>query len=252
MNIKTFLVDDEALSRQRMKALLAEHGDIEVTGEFASGAEAKVAIDARAPDMLFLDVQMPRMSGLKLAQLLGDQPLPLVVFVTAHESFAVEAFDTRAVDYLLKPVRQERLARTLMRVRDQLGAISETEGEKLPPPPPPSDGRASISRLMAKSGDRIVFIKAADIDWIESAGNYVIVHAGSERHIIRETMVTLERELSPDTFVRLNRSLIVNIASIVELEVQGPGEYHALLKGSKRANVTIGLRELESRLRFGH
>jgi len=250
MSIKTFLVDDEALSRQRMKALLAEHRDIEVTGEFASGAEAKAAIDARAPDLLFLDVQMPRMSGLKLAQLLGDQPLPLVVFVTAHESFAVEAFDTRAVDYLLKPVRPERLARTLMRVRDQLGAISETEGEKLPPPAP-SDGRASISRLMAKSGDRVIFIKAADIDWIESAGNYVIVHAGSERHIIRETMVALEHELSPENFVRLNRSLIVNIASIVELEAQGPGEYHALLKGSKRANVTIGLRELESRLRFG-
>jgi two-component system, LytTR family, response regulator len=162
----------------------------------------------------------------------------------------VEAFDTRAVDYLLKPVRPERLARTLMRVRDQLGAISETEGETLPPPP--SDDRASISRLMAKSGDRIVFIKAVDIDWIESAGNYAIVHAGSERYIIRETMVTLERELSPDNFVRLNRSLIVNVASIVELEAQGPGEYHAVLKGSKRANVTIGLRELESRLRFGH
>ena len=249
MSIKTFLVDDETLSRQRMKALLAEHSDIEVTAEFASALEAKIAIEARAPDLLFLDVQMPRMSGLQLAQLLGDRPLPLVVFVTAHQSFAVEAFDTRAVDYLLKPIRPERLVRALMRVRDQLGAVSETEGEKLPPPPP-SEGRASISRLMVKSGDRIVFVKAADIDWIESAGNYVIVHAGSERHIIRETMATLERELSSNRFVRLNRSLIVNIASIVELEAQGPGEYHAVLKGDKRANVTIGLRELESRLRY--
>jgi len=189
------------------------------------------------------------MTGLKLAQLLADEPLPLVVFVTAHDAFAVEAFDTRAVDYLLKPFRPERLARALDRVRDQLAAIRESTAGK--PAASPPGAKPALSRLMAKSGDRVVLIKAEQIDWIESAGNYVIVHVGAERHILRETMATLEGELSPKDFVRLNRSLIVNVRTIVELKSQGRGEYFATLTDGKRASVTVGLRELETKLRFG-
>jgi two-component system LytT family response regulator len=244
------LVDDEPLARQRMRELLAAQSDIEIVGECSSGTEAKAAQGKLAPDLLLLDVQMPRMTGLKLAQLLADAPLPLVVFVTAHDSFAVEAFDTRAVDYLLKPVRPERLARALDRVRDQLAAIRETTDEKIPAVSA-REAKPALSRLMVKSGDRVVFIKAGDIEWIESAGNYVIVRAGSERHIIRETMTTLEAELPAGDFVRLNRSLIVNVKTIVELKSQGAGEYSAVLTDGKRANVTVGLRELETRLRFG-
>ena len=250
MKIKTMLVDDEPLARQRMRELLAAQSDIEIVGECSSGTEAKAAQGKLAPDLLLLDVQMPRMTGLKLAQLLADAPLPLVVFVTAHDSFAVEAFDTRAVDYLLKPVRPERLARALDRVRDQLAAIRETTDEKIPAVSA-REAKPALSRLMVKSGDRVVFIKAGDIEWIESAGNYVIVRAGSERHIIRETMTTLEAELPAGDFVRLNRSLIVNVKTIVELKSQGAGEYSAVLTDGKRANVTVGLRELETRLRFG-
>jgi two-component system LytT family response regulator len=249
MKIKTVLVDDEPLARQRMRELLAGQADIEIVGEFISGTEAKVALGKLTSDLLLLDVQMPRMTGLKLAQLLADEPLPLVVFVTAHDSFAVEAFDTRAVDYLLKPVRPERLARALDRVRDQLAAIRESAAEKNAANPP--GAKPAVSRLMAKSGDRVVFIKAEQIDWIESAGNYVIVHVGTERHILRETMATLEGELSPKDFVRLNRSLIVNVRTIVGLKSQGQGEYFAMLTDGKRANVTVGLRELETKLRFG-
>ena len=250
MKIKTVLVDDEPLARQRMRELLSAHNDIEIVGECSSGTEAKAAQGKLAPDLLLLDVQMPRLTGLKLAQLLADAPLPLVVFVTAHDSFAVEAFDTRAVDYLLKPVRPERLARALDRVRDQLAAIRETTDEKIPAVSA-REAKPALSRLMVKSGDRVVFIKAGDIEWIESAGNYVIVRAGSERHIIRETMTTLEAELPAGDFVRLNRSLIVNVKTIVELKSQGAGEYSAVLTDGKRANVTVGLRELETRLRFG-
>jgi two-component system LytT family response regulator len=250
MKIKTVLVDDEPLARQRMRELLAAQNDIEIVGECSSGTEAKAVQGKLAPDLLLLDVQMPRMTGLKLAQLLADAPLPLVVFVTAHDSFAVEAFDTRAVDYLLKPVRPERLARALDRVRDQLAAMRETPGEKIYAVSA-REAKPPLSRLMAKAGDRVVFIKAADIEWIESAGNYVIVRAGAERHIIRETMTTLESELPPKDFVRLNRSLIVNVKTIVELKSQGAGEYSAVLTDGKRANVTVGLRDLETRLRFG-
>lgn len=248
MTIRTILVDDEPLARQRMKDLLAEHADIEIVAECATGQQARATIEQLKPDLMFLDVQMPRMTGIKLVQLLGDAELPLVVFVTAHDGFAVEAFDTRAVDFLLKPVRLERLRRSLERVRDQLAAIHEEPAEK---PAPDSSGEPRrISRLMAKTNDRVVFVKNDQIDWIESAGNYVIVHVGDERHIIRETMASLERGLPPSEFVRLNRSLIVNVSRIVELKSHGQGNYHAILRGGKAVSVTVGLRELEQRLKF--
>ena len=249
MKIKTILVDDEPLARQRMKDLLAEHADIEIVAECASGQQAQTILRQAKPDLLLLDVQMPRMTGLKLVQLLGETELPLVVFVSAHESFAVEAFDTRAVGYLLKPVRPERLGRALDRVREQLAAIRDEPPDRelaeISGPPP------RILRLMAKTNDRVVFIRNEQIDWIESAGNYVIVHAGEERHIIRETMLVLEQGLPAAEFVRLNRSLIASISRIVELKPVGDGSFYAVLDGGKKVNVTVGLRELERRLRFG-
>jgi two-component system, LytTR family, response regulator len=248
MKIKTILVDDEPWALQRMKDLLAEHEDVEIVAECTTGQQARTVIEQLKPDLMLLDVQMPRMTGIKLVKLLEDTELPLIVFVSAHEGFAVEAFDTRAVDYLLKPVRAERLSRSLERVRDQLAAIRDGPVAQEIPEPPGEPRR--ISRLMAKTNDRVVFIKNEQIDWIESAGNYVIVQAGQERHIIRETMVSLERGLPPADFVRLNRSLIVNVGRIVELKANGQGNYHAVLQGGKKINVTVGLRELEQKLRF--
>lgn len=249
MTIRALLVDDEPLARSRMRDLLSEHPDVEIVAECETGQQAREMVGQLAPDLMFLDVQMPRMTGLKLVELLGETELPLVIFVTAHESFAVEAFDTRAVDYLLKPVRPERLGRALDRVRDQLTAMREApEEEKLPTEPPGESRR--ISRLMAKTNDRVVFIKNEQIDWIESAGNYVILQVGDERHILRETMASLERGLPASDFVRLNRSLLVNVSRIIELKPQGQGSFYAVLKGGKKVNVTVGLRELEQRLRF--
>ena len=247
MTIKTFIVDDEALARRRLRDLLADHADVEIAGEFPSALEARAAISS-SPDLLLLDVQMPRMTGLKLAEILADAPLPMIVFVTAHETFAVEAIDTRAVEYLLKPIRPDRLRRALARVRDQLSVM----GDPTPPASPtdPVAPRPELSRLMARSGERVVFLPVQEIDWIESAGNYVVVQAGSERHIIRQTMASLERELPSARFVRLSRSLIVNVAAITALEAVGSGEYEAILKSKRRAPVTIGLRALEARLRF--
>ncbi len=248
MKIKTILVDDELLARQRMKDLLAEHADIEIVAECSTGQQAQAMIAQTKPDLMLLDVQMPRMTGLKLVQLLGEAELPLVVFISAHDAFAVEAFDTRAVDYLLKPVRPERLRRSLERVREQLEAIHDEPVAK--EASTSSSEPRRISRLMAKTNDRVVFIKNEQIDWIESAGNYVIVHAGEQRHIIRETMASLERGLPAADFVRLNRSLIVNISRIVELKPVGDGNFYAVMQGGKKVNVTVGLRELEQRLKF--
>ncbi len=250
MKIRTIIVDDEPLAREGLRGMLESVEGVELVGEFGSAAEARPALASLFPDLLLLDVQMPRMTGLRFAEVLGSDPLPLVVFVTAHDSFAVEAFDTRAVDYLLKPVNPVRLARALDRVRDQLAVIREpvapagagTDG---------SGGAKSISRLMCRSGDRVVFVRVEEIQWVESAGNYVVVHTASDRHIVRETMTTLEQGLSARGFIRLNRSLIVNVEAVVELRAQGQGDYMALLKGGKKVSVTVGLRELEQRLRFG-
>lgn len=248
MTIRTILVDDEPLARLRMKDLLAERADIEIVAECATGQQARSTIETLKPDLMFLDVQMPRMTGIKLVQMLGESELPLVVFVTAHDGFAVEAFDTRAVDYLLKPVRPQRLSRALDRVCEQLAAIRDEPAEK-PALEFPGEPRR-ISRLMVKANDRVVFLKNERIDCIESAGNYVIVHVGEERHVVRETMATLERDLPRSDFVRLNRSHIVNVDRIVELQSYGQGNYCAVLQGGRKVNVTVGLRELEQRLRF--
>jgi two-component system, LytTR family, response regulator len=249
MKIRTLLVDDEPLARQRLREMLAEHDDIEVMAECSNGQQAQTVLTDLCPDLLLLDVQMPRINGLKLVELLGDTALPLVVFVTAHDSFAIDAFDTRAVDYLLKPVRAERLHRALDRVREQITALREPAATRATAEP--GNEPRSISRLMVRTGNRVVFIRSEQIDCIESAGNYVVVHAGDERHIVRETMTSLEGGLDPAEFVRLNRSLIVSISRIVELQSNGQGGYQAVLRGGRRVNVTVGLRDLEQRLRFG-
>ncbi len=252
MKIRTVIVDDEPLAREGLRGLLASVEGIEVVGEFGSASEARGALVGLSADLLFLDVQMPRMTGLRFIELLEPEPLPLVVFVTAHDSFAVEAFDTRAVDYLLKPVHPVRLARALERVRDQLSAMREPRQNSSRTGDAGADEVARpISRLMCKAGERVTFIRVEDIRWIESAGNYVVVHTATDRHIVRETMASLEQGLPVRQFVRLNRSLIVNVEMVVELQAQGQGDYVAILLGGKKVSVTVGLRELEQRLRYG-
>ncbi len=249
MRIRTLLVDDETLARRRLRELLEDIPDVDIIGERATGREAKEFVREHECDLLLLDIQMPRLSGVALTRALGEAPLPLVVFVTAHDSFAVEAFDTRAVDYLLKPVRAERLARALDRVRAQLQVIREvgasTLGEERPVPV-----AKPIQRLIAKTGNRAVILETNRVDWIESAGNYVIVQSGEERHIIRETMANLESGLPAQRFIRVNRSLIVRIDQILELTSDGSGDFSVVLKDGRRASITMGYRELERRLKY--
>jgi two-component system, LytTR family, response regulator len=252
MKIRTVIVDDEPLAREGLRGLLASVEGIDVVGEFGSASEARGALAGLSADLLFLDVQMPRMTGLRFVEVLEPDPLPLVVFVTAHDSFAVEAFDTRAVDYLLKPVHPARLARAMERVRDQLTAMREPASQSARMGGTlPDEALRPISRLMCKEGERVLFIRVEDIQWIESAGNYVVVHTATDRHIVRETMASLEQGLPASQFVRLNRSLIVNLEAVVELRTQGQGDYTAILRGGRKASVTLGLRELEKRLRYG-
>jgi len=243
MKISTLLVDDEALGRERLRTLLAAEPDIEITAECADGPAAVAAIRKYKPDLVFLDIQMPGMDGFEVLHSLGAKKLPAVVFVTAYDEHALRAFDARALDYLLKPASRARLRQALDRVRAQLASNS---------------GDAALRDLLAtrprrigiRAGERIVYIAVEEIDWVEAAGNYVILHAGSENHIQRETLGALESQLPPEHFLRVSRSAILNLRRVKELQAVAPGEHMAILRDNQRLAITRSLREVEERLRF--
>ena len=250
--IRTLIVDDEPLARERIRALLAEQADIEVVGEARDGEEAVQAILAHAPDLVFLDIQMPRMDGFEVIRTVGADNMPLIVFVTAYDQHALKAFDVRALDYLLKPFDRDRFAESIGRVRDAIEHSGSDEiGRRLleivrelkPGAPPRSD------RLVIKSAGRLFFLRIAEIDWVEAAGNYVKLHVGTEEHLLRETMNGIEQKLDPDTFFRIHRSRIVNMERIKELQPWFNGEYVVILHNGTKLTLSRGYREkLQERL----
>jgi two-component system, LytTR family, response regulator len=236
--IRTLVVDDEPVARARVLALLRDEADIEVVGECSTGQQAKSAIEEMAPDLVFLDVQMPQMNGLDLARTLTRDKAPAVVFVTAYDEYALSAFEVHALDYLLKPFSTERFKSALMHARQQLARRKSTGR-------PPS-GR---DRLVIKSSGRIYFVRTSEIEWCEAAGNYVRVHIGQQSHLVRGTMASLEAQLDPDQFVRIHRSTIVNVDRIQELRSSFNGEYIVLLRDATRLTLSRGYRDtLQERL----
>jgi two-component system LytT family response regulator len=211
------VVDDEPLARRRLTRLLAGMRGVEVAGEAGDGPTALARIQHTAPSVVLLDVQMPEMDGLAVSRRLRP-PRPLIVFVTAFDRFAVEAFDVQAIDYLLKPVSETRLAAALDRVRERLSLA----GPATPP-------RRPIERLPVRSQGRVDLIPVADIDWLEAADNYVVVHAGRRTHILRDTLSRLEAELDPTAFARIHRATIVRIDRIIRLDVATRGDYRVTL-----------------------
>jgi two-component system LytT family response regulator len=249
MSIRVLIVDDEPLGREGVRLFLAEEPDIEIVGESADGFEAVKAIERHRPALVFLDVQMPRLNGFEVLEALETDCLPAVIFTTAHDEHAIRAFEVNALDYLLKPFSQARFKKSLQRAREQLQAGAA-----------PADGhlagllnslRANVSgtpRILVKSPERILFLKPEEIDHIEAAGNYLILHTGKERHIARDTMVAMEGRLASAGFMRINRSAIVNLSRIRELEPQGAGEYCVVLKNGARMNMTCSFAELQARM----
>jgi two-component system LytT family response regulator len=233
--IRTLVVDDEPLARARMLSLLGEEPDVEVVGTCADGREAAAAIDEKSPDLVFLDVQMPDVDGLELAGSFKHHQTPAVVFVTAYDEYALRAFEIHALDYLLKPFSRDRFKAALSHVRQHLSH---------------RQGRASVrDRLVIKSTGRIYFVRTADIDWCEAAGNYVRIHVGVQSHLVRDTMVSLQAQLDAGQFVRIHRCAIVNIDRIQELRSSFGGEYVVLLRGGTRLTLSRGYREsLQARL----
>jgi two-component system LytT family response regulator len=251
--IRALIADDEPLARERVRTLLGSEPDVEVVGEAKDGLETVDAIMATTPDLVFLDVQMPKLDGFEVIDTVGPERMPSVVFVTAFDQHALRAFEVQALDYLLKPFDQERFQSALKRIRRQMDSQETGDlGRRLLAlvKDLKSDQRPSRSdRLVVKSGGRLFFLRADEIDWVEAAGNYVRLHVGADGHLLRETMTSIESRLNPDMFFRIHRSHIVNIERIKELQPWFNGEYVVILRSGTRLTLSRGYRDkLQERL----
>jgi len=256
--IRALIADDEPVARDGIRILLEDHPEIEVVGECADGREVAHAIQQLQPDLVFLDIQMPEMDGFSVIAEVGPEEMPVVIFVTAYDEYALRAFDVAAIDYLLKPIDDERFGRAVSRAKTQIrqgefGKLSrrliellERTGQRDPASPPAG---TYLQRVMLKTGGRVTFLKVDDIDWIEAEGDYVKLHVGSDHHLIRDTMKNLDEQLDPTRFVRIHRSIIVNLDRIKELHPYFHGDYMVVLKDGTELKLSRGRRRtLEERL----
>jgi two-component system LytT family response regulator len=238
--IRALIVDDEPLARSNLKVLLQRDKDIESIQECGSGAEAVAQIRATRPDLVFLDVQMPECGGFDVLEILkGDESLPVIVFVTAYDEYALRAFDAGALDYLLKPFDDARFHLAMQRARQNLAA-------KDPAP-------AETPRLEVRSAGKVAYVRIPDIDWVEAADYYVCLHVGTKSHLLRKSMAELEQELDARIFCRIHRSTIVNLRKISALKVDAAGEHEVILDSGQKLRLSRRFRkDLQLRMReFG-
>jgi two-component system LytT family response regulator len=237
-------VDDERLARDKLRRFLADAEGFRVVGEAGNGGQAVALISRERPDVVFLDVQMPGMDGFAVLEELPDEVLPAVVFVTAHDEYAIRAFEVEAIDYLLKPFDRARLARTLVRVRRQLRRDSGEIAEKIRRLLAAGAGeRRPLRRIAIRSGGRIQSLPVDEVHWFEAADNYLKIHTAKAVPLIRETLAELERRLDPNVFIRIHRSAIVRIESIRAVESLFHGDYEAVLRSGERLPVGRRYRE---------
>ncbi|MCW1922617.1 LytTR family DNA-binding domain-containing protein [Luteolibacter arcticus] len=245
---RCLIVDDEELARERVRSLLACEPDIEIAGEAADGEGALAMCVELRPELLFLDIQMPRLSGFDVLEELPADPAPAVIFTTAYDTHAVRAFEVSAVDYLLKPFKAARFKEAIERARERLASGSDGGLAQLKSHLHTIDGGP---RVLVKSPERIIFVRAGEIDHVEAAGNYLVLHCGTERHIVRETMAAMTDRLEPYGFMRVSRSAIINLSRLREVQPMGAGSYCVILKSGARVDMTSPLRDLQERLGAG-
>ena len=234
--IRALVVDDESLARSNLTVLLRRDPEIGAVAECASGWEAIEAIRKLKPDLVFLDVQMPECGGFDVLELLGRNLPAAVIFVTAYDEYALRAFEAGALDYLLKPFDDARFVRALNRAKDKIAHYTPLQA-------PPT------KRLVVKSRGQVLFLNVADIDWVEAAGYYACLHVGSDTHVMRRTLLELERDLGDEAFIRIHRSIIVNLDRIQGLELQTGGEYEVVLRTQARLRLSRRFRKgLQDRL----
>ena len=251
--IRTLIVDDEPLARRRIRTLLEREPDIQLVGECASGTEALEAIAEQHPDLVFLDIQMPGLDGLGVVAELEPEEMPIVIFVTAYDQYALKAFEAHALDYLLKPFEDERFASTLDRAREQVAHRAA---------PAPLDHRIAglledlkpksySERVVIRTGSQYVFQPVAEIDWVEADGNYARIHVGATSFVMRKTMTAMENSLDPAQFVRIHRSTIVNVDRIRAVESLFSGEYLVILKDGTKLPTSRSYRDTVQALLSG-
>lgn len=237
--IRVLIVDDEPLARKGIRLELENEPGVSIVGECADGRQAISAIRELTPDLVFLDQQMPKLDGFGVISAIGPESMPAVIFVTAYDQYALQAFETHAVDYLLKPFSSERFARALRHAMVQIRRANfESLGQKLSALVGDA-GRTParpqyLTRLVVRSGEEVLIVRAEDVDWIESADNYVELHVGGETKLLREPLGRLESRLDPAMFLRIHRRMIVNINRIERLHPYFHGTYEVVLRNGAR------------------
>jgi two-component system LytT family response regulator len=250
MTVRTLIVDDEPLARQRLQRLLRAEQDLELLPACADGRAAVAAILERRPDLLFLDVQMPGMNGFEVLEAVGAKQMPVVIFVTAHDRFALQAFDAQALDYLLKPFGAERVQQALARARDFLAGGSRRRLERqytglLRATP----GARESPCILVRKRERVIVLRPAEIDFVEAYGDYVRLKAGQETHLLRGTLAGMERRLEPEGFVRIHRSRLVNLERVREFITDRDHDALVVLQNGTRLEASPAhLKELQRRL----
>jgi two-component system LytT family response regulator len=240
--INTLIVDDEVPARKKLCVLLEKHEDFTVVGECSTAGEAIRVLRQLRPALLFLDIQMPDDDGFSVINAIGPESLPKVIFTTAYDSYAIQAFDAEAVDYLLKPFDEERFARAVRRAKSEILAELSQRHERRG-----SDRRANTNsaqeRFVVKSEGRILFFTTDEIDWIEAASNYVKLYSYGKGHLVRHTMTEMEQKLNPSQFLRIHRSIIVNVKKIRGVQPCNSGEFIVTLTSGKELPSSRGYRE---------
>lgn len=239
--LRVLLVDDEPLARKRMRRQLSDYPDLEIVGECGDCESLPAEIASGRPDILFLDIHMPGIDGLAFARSLPAAGRPHLVFVSAYEQHALHAFDVKAADYLLKPVSSERLGKAVERLR-ALGPVSTAPEPELSRKGPP------LNRLVVPCGERMLIVPSGQVDWIESAGNYAVIHVARDTHVLRETLSELEDRLAQGSFLRVSRSAIVNLDRVRELRSTPEDGHVMVLSDGTRIPITRGLREVQRKL----
>ena len=247
--IRALIVDDEPLPRERIRTLLEEHRDVEVIAECRDGQEAVNTILAERPDLVFLDIQMPELDGFEVIKAIGPEYLPAIIFVTAFDEHAIRAFEVNAIDYLLKPINAARFEKAVLRALDRLvqSGAREPDRKHLDFIEQLRAEHRYTARFVVRSGSRLSFVRPSDVDWIDVADNYVRLHVSGREHFVRDTLRSVESQLNPEIFVRVHRSIIINLDRVDSIEPYFHGEYVVTMKDGSKLRTS---RSYSERLRM--
>jgi len=244
-SLQVLIVDDERLSRRRLRRLLGQDPELQVIGECETGQDAIEFLSNHSPQLVFLDVQMPGVDGFSVVERVGAEEMPCTIFVTAYDQYALRAFEVHAMDYLLKPYEEKRLAESVKRAKRQLANFElETDRDRLREMIESMNKSARCrDRLAVRCGENLVLLRVEQVDWIEAADNYVYLHCGNETHTLRETMNSLQRTLDSTKFMRIHRSTIVNLDRVKALQPWFRGDYRVVLSTGTQLTLSRSYRQ---------